>query len=168
MIKQIILCSILISLCGCATNSRPPVTGEAPKGLVKLMADDKIITYADFRIVSSYQGNPRLRQFYMINNHTVPTLIRKKPKIYITSSRTINIVNCDKYQIARFEHIYFSLPYAQGDAVAKTKAFGQWESFNKISLIGMITDMLCNIPPERLKPQPPKDTSNLLLGEFEI
>lgn len=155
MIKYAISCITLLLLCGCTATSRPPVEGEPPKGVIKVLTQEKINTYLDTRTISDYQGNPRLRQIYMINNYKEP--IRINPS-FISSSRTINVINCDAPLWAEFERIYFSQHYAQGDVMLKSTDIAQWKPFSKNSVIGVVANIICKISPERLKPQPPRDT----------
>ncbi|MCL2893454.1 surface-adhesin E family protein [Brenneria sp. MC1SB4.1] len=139
------------------------MAGDPPAGVIKIMGGKEIETFADLRTVSSYQGNNRLRRLYMINNYTDRTKIRENPEIYISSSRAINVVNCDTYERAVFERIYFSQPYALGEVVAKTGEVGQWASFPKASMMGVLADMVCQIDPARLKTEPPKERRTPLL-----
>jgi len=166
MIKPIILGTVIVLLAGCSNQNKPRTVNdsEKPAGVVKIMSDKDIDTFADLRTVSSYQGNNRLRRFYTINNYTKHSKILKNPDIYIFSSRAINVVNCDTNERAVFERVYFSQSYAQGEVVAKTDQIGQWQSFDKRSMMALIAGMICQIDPERLKAEPPKETRTPLIN----
>lgn len=105
-------------------------------------------------MVSMYQGNNHLRKFYMINNYKETKRISSHPPVYANSSRTINIINCDKNQRSVMGWTLFTKPYAEGDIIYAKPDIGQWESFPPQSIIGMIAQLLCKIPPDRLKPEP--------------
>jgi len=92
---------------------------------------------------------------------------KPNPPVYIASSRVINVVNCDTHQRAQFERIYLSEYWGQGDAIAKRGSVGQWESYPAESLLGAMAGRICQIKPEYLKPEPPKDTRPTVLGEFD-
>lgn len=155
----------LLLLTGCAGTSKPlPQTQvKAPAGLIKVLSDDDLTSYADFRVISTYQGNPHLRQFYFINNYAQQRLIIKDPPVYIASSRAINVINCEQNQRAVLNRSMFSKPFAEGILVHAGAEPGQWNTFPKDSLFGMIAESMCNIPVERLKPEPPKDNRKPLL-----
>lgn len=155
----------LLLLTGCAETSKPPpqTPVKAPAGLIKVLADDNLISYADFRVISTYQGNPHLRQFYFINNYVKQRLIIKDPPVYVASSRAINVINCEQNQRAVLNRSMFSKPFAEGILVHVGAEPGQWKTFPKDSLFGMIAESMCNIPVERLKPEPPKDNRKPLL-----
>lgn len=116
-------------------------------------------------MISTYQGNDHLRRFYFINNYAEKTLIIKNPPVYIASSRAIDVINCDKNQRAVMARTYFSKPFAEGDVVHVTQDVGQWESYPKDSLFGIIAESMCSIPVEKLKPEPAKDNRKPLLDE---
>lgn len=163
MIKPFLACAVIGLLCACAPKSAPPPVGEPPKGLFKIMDGDNVITWIDLRSVSAWQGNPNLRRIYMINNYTKRSLIQKEPALYISSSRAINVINCERSERAVFERVYFSLPYAEGEVIAIRDEIGQWEAFPKSSPIGMFATVICKIEPEKLKPEPPKETRKPLV-----
>lgn len=165
MIKPVILCAMVAVLAGCAVPNQPkaPVLGPRPAGLVKLLGDDADGVYADFRVVSTYQGNPHLRRFYMISNYGQPRRITDNPPVYIASSRVISVVNCDTQQRAQFERIYLTQYWGEGEPVLKRESAGQWESFPKDSLMGIFAGAVCQIKPEHLKPEPQKDTRRTLM-----
>lgn len=164
MIKPLLTAAAITLLCACsAPKSTPPTPGEAPRGVVKLMGGDNIITWLDLRTVSSWQGNPQLRRVYMINNYIKPSLIKENPDLYISSSRAINVINCERSERAVFERVYFTEPFAEGKVVSIRQEIGQWEAFPKDSLAGMFARLICKIEPERLKPQPPKETRQPIL-----
>lgn len=169
MIKPLLLCGAvaLLTACAGAGKPQPVVAGDPPHGVIKLLLDDKGGMYADLRAVSTWQGNARLRRFYLINNYSEQTVLNKDPRLVITSSRANNVINCDTQERTLFERIYFSQPYAQGEAIAASRqdAIGQWHSFPKESLIGIVAEMVCQIDPSRLKPEPAKSEPTLL-GEL--
>lgn len=169
MKKPIALCAVLFLLTGCASlnKAKEPKLGPRPSGLIKLLEDDSGGLYADLRTISSYQGNPHLRRFYIVNNYIPPRRFDRNPPVYIASSRVINVVNCDTHQRAQFERIYLSEYWGQGDAIAKRGSVGQWESYPAESLLGAMAGRICQIKPEYLKPEPPKDTRPTVLGEFD-
>ncbi|MGP4128682.1 surface-adhesin E family protein [Pantoea tagorei] len=96
--KKLIWLASLMLLTGCAATSqpRPQPSAKAPAGLVKILADDQLTSYIDYRVISTYQGNSHLRRFYLINNYAERTLIIKEPPVYVSSSRAIDVINCDK------------------------------------------------------------------------
>lgn len=155
----------LLMLTGCAMNNKPqPQTPEkAPPGFVKILQDDKITSYIDFRVISTYQGNSHLRRFYFINNYAQQTKIIDNPPLYIASSRAINVINCDKNQRAVMGRSFYSKPFAEGELVHASVEIGQWESFPENSLIGITAGMMCRIPVEKLKPEPAKESRKPLL-----
>lgn len=164
MIKPLLICAAVGALCACAPKSSPPPVGEPPAGMLKVLTDTKELTsWLDTRSVSTWQDNPRLRRVYMINNYSKRTLILEKPPVYISSSRAINVINCDKNERAVFERVYFSEPYAEGQVISITHEIGQWQPFPKESLMGIFAAAMCQIAPEKLKPQPPKETRKPLL-----
>lgn len=162
MIKYVVFCAMLLVLCGCSTKHLP-AAGEPPTGLIKMFGDEKAITYVDFRTISNYQGNNHLRQFYLIKNYIKPTRISQNSDSYVFSLRSINVVNCDKRQWTVFDLIFFSLPYGEGDVIAKSNPVGQWDPIMENTIVEIIAKMVCVIGPEHLKPQPPKDTRKPLL-----
>ncbi|KYM71428.1 hypothetical protein GKC49_25975 [Pantoea agglomerans] len=151
-----LLCLMFFLLSGCAlkNTSSPDTSAKKPAGLIKVLTDDHAISYADLRMVSIYQGNNHLRKFYMINNYKETKRISSHPPVYANSSRTINIINCDKNQRSVMGWTLFTKPYAEGDIIYAKPDIGQWESFPPQSIIGMIAQLLCKIPPDRLKPEP--------------
>ena len=151
-----LLCLMFFLLSGCAlkNTSSPDTSAKKPAGLIKVLTDDHAISYADLRMVSMYQGNNHLRKFYIINNYKETKRISSHPPVYANSSRTINIINCDKNQRSVMGWTLFTKPYAEGDIIYAKPDIGQWESFPPQSIIGMIAQLLCKIPPDRLKPEP--------------
>lgn len=93
---------VLLMLTGCTgtTKPQPQTPAKAPAGLIKILEDESITSYVDFRVISTYQGNSHLRRFYFINNYAERTLIIKNPPVYVSSSRAIDVINCDKNQRA--------------------------------------------------------------------
>ncbi|AZK62933.1 hypothetical protein F9U42_04180 [Pectobacterium versatile] len=166
MIKSFGLFAVLALLAGCTSHSqlKKENVSNPPAGVIKIMSDEQVLTFADLRNVSSYQGNNRLRRLYTINNYTESKKIGKNPDIYVASSRAINVINCDSLERAVFERVYFSQPYALGDVIAIVDEIGQWEPFHKESMMGLIAGMVCQIAPERLKPELPKETRTPVLG----
>ncbi|WP_224481393.1 surface-adhesin E family protein [Pantoea agglomerans] len=152
-------------LTGCAATSqpRPQPPAKAPAGLVKILADDQLTSYIDYRVISTYQGNSHLRRFYLINNYAERTLIIKEPPVYVSSSRAIDVINCDKNQRAILGHSLFSRPFAEGELVHADLEPGQWKTYPKDSLMGIVAESMCAIPVEKLKPEPPKETRKPLL-----
>lgn len=150
-----LLCLMFFYYQMCFENtSSPDTSAKKPAGLIKVLTDDHAISYADLRMVSMYQGNNHLRKFYMINNYKETKRISSHPPVYANSSRTINIINCDKNQRSVMGWTLFTKPYAEGDIIYAKPDIGQWESFPPQSIIGMIAQLLCKIPPDRLKPEP--------------
>lgn len=170
MIKPVLLCSAIALLTACAGAGKPQpvVAGDPPHGVIKLLLDETGGTYADMRTVSTYQGNPRLRRFYLINNYTDPAIIKQDPPLIIRSSRAVSVINCDTQERAQFERIFFSQFYAQGEAIASSRqdTVGQWSHFPEQSLIGIVAGMLCRLDPSRLKPEPSAQSEPTLLGEL--
>ncbi|AUQ24490.1 surface-adhesin E family protein [Dickeya zeae] len=164
--KHLILCTALTLLAGCSSSNKVPTVGPRPAGLLKMLEDSTGGTYADMRSISSYQNNTHLRRFFLINNYIGPKRVQTEPPIYVSSSRVINVVNCDTQERAQFERIYFSQYWGQGDAILKRETVGQWEKYPKESLIGIVADSICKIDPTHLKPEPPKDTRVPLLGNM--
>ncbi|MDU5473349.1 MULTISPECIES: surface-adhesin E family protein [Pantoea] len=164
MRKLIWLASVML-LTGCATTGKPqPRTpAKAPAGLIKILEDDRVTSYIDFRVISTYQGNSRLRRFYFINNYAERTLIIKEPPVYVSSSRAIDVINCDTNQRAVMGRTLFSEPFAEGDLIHAELEIGQWETYSKESLLGIVAESMCLIPVEKLKPEPPKETRKPLL-----
>lgn len=162
---KILLCLMFFLLSGCAlkNTSSPDTPAIKPAGLIKLLTDDHAISYADLRIVSMYQGNNHLRRFYMISNYKETKPISSHPPVYANSSRTINVINCDKNQRSVMGWTLFTKPYAEGDIIYAKPDIGQWENFPPQSIIGMLAQLLCKIPPERLKPEPAEDITKPLL-----
>jgi hypothetical protein len=155
----------LLMLTGCAGTSKPlsqtPV--KAPPGLIKILEDERVTSYIDFRVISTYQGNSHLRRFYFINNYAERTLIMEDPAVYVSSSRAIDVINCDKNQRAVMGHSLFSKPFAEGELIHADLDIGQWETFPKDSLLGIVAESMCSIPVEKLKPEPAKETRKPLL-----
>lgn len=176
MIKPLLLCGAVALLTACAGAGKSPsaetsepqavAAGDPPHGVIKLLLDDEGGTYADLRAVSTWQGNSRLRRFYIINNYSKQTVIHQDPPLIITSSRANSVINCDTQERTLFDRIYFSKPYAQGDAIASSRqdAVGQWSAFPKESLIGIVAGMVCQLDPSRLKPEPPAQSEPTRLG----
>lgn len=155
----------LLMLTGCAGNSTPlpQTSAKAPAGLIKILEHDGVTSYVDFRVISTYQGNSHLRRFYFINNYAKRTQIMDDPAIYVSSSRAIDVINCDKNQRAVMGRTLFSEPFAEGDLIHADLDIGQWETFPKDSLIGIMAESMCSIPVEKLKPEPAKETRKPLL-----
>jgi hypothetical protein len=156
---------VLLMLTGCTGTSKPlPQTpAKAPAGLIKILENENGTSYVDFRVISTYQDNSHLRRFYFINNYAEQTLIIKNPPVYVSSSRATDVINCDKNQRAVIGHTLFSKPFAEGDLIHATLDVGQWETFPKDSLFGMIAESMCSIPVEKLKPEPAKENRKPLL-----
>lgn len=164
MMRFVLIFTMLALLSGCVRQSSPMVvSSKQPSGVIKLLGDKELTTYVDMRVISAYQGNTNLRQFYMINNYAEITHIGKNPILNISSSSAINVVNCETQQRAQFSRTYYSLPYAQGDVIITRSDVGQWSSINKDSLLGIIANAICLIAPDRLKPEPAKETRKPLL-----
>lgn len=156
---------VLLMLTGCTgtTKPQPQTPAKAPAGLIKVLEDESITSYVDFRVISTYQGNSHLRRFYFINNYAERTLIIKNPPVYVSSSRAIDVINCDKNQRAVMGRSLFSKPFAEGDLVHAGLDMGQWETYPKDSLFGIIAESMCSIPVEKLKPEPAKENRKPLL-----
>lgn len=156
---------VLLMLTGCTgtTKPQPQTPAKAPAGLIKVLKDESITSYVDFRVISTYQGNSHLRRFYFINNYAERTLIIKNPPVYVSSSRAIDVINCDKNQRAVMGRSLFSKPFAEGDLVHAGLDVGQWETYPKDSLFGIIAESMCSIPFEKLKPEPAKENRKPLL-----
>lgn len=167
MMRLIFLFPLLALLSGCVRQS-PPIAapGKPPAGVIKLLEDKELTTYVDMRVISAYQGNTHLRQFYLINNYAKITQLGEKPVLNISSSSAINVINCATQQRAQFSRTYYSLPYAQGDVIVTRSDVGQWSHLRKDSLLGIMANAMCLIAPERLKPEPAKDTRKPLLAEL--
>ncbi|MEI9689342.1 surface-adhesin E family protein [Kosakonia cowanii] len=153
----------LLTGCALKNTTSPDTPAKKPAGLIKLLSDDHAINYADLRMVSMYQGNSHLRRFYMINNYKETKRISSQPPVYVNSSRTINVINCDKNQRSVMGWTLFTKPYAEGDIIYAKPDIGQWESFPPKSIIGMLAQLLCKIPADRLKPEPSQDIRKPLL-----
>ena len=155
----------LLMLTGCAGNSKPlpQTSAKAPAGLIKILENEKATSYVDIRVISTYQGNSRLRRFYFITNYAEQTLIIKNPPVYVASSRAIDVINCDKNQRAVMGSTLFSKPFAEGELIHAELDIGQWKTFPKNSLIGIMAESMCNIPVEKLKPEPAKENRKPLL-----
>jgi hypothetical protein len=156
---------LLLTLAGCAGTSNPQSQAPAktPAGFIKILEDERVTSYVDFRVISTYQGNSHLRRFYFINNYAEQTLIIKDPPVYISSSRAIDVINCDNNQRAVMGRSMFSRPFAEGDLIHSEPDVGQWEAFRKDSLFGIIAESMCSIPVEKLKPEPAKENRKPLL-----
>ncbi|MFJ5160024.1 surface-adhesin E family protein [Pantoea sp. NPDC088449] len=156
---------VLFMLSGCAgtTTPQPQTPTKAPAGFIKVLADERVTSYVDFRVISTYQGNSHLRRFYFINNYAKQTQIIKNPPVYVSSSRAIDVINCDKNQRAVMGRTLFSKPFAEGDLIHASPDVGQWETYPKDSLFGIIAESMCSIPVERLKPEPAKENRKPLL-----
>lgn len=156
---------VLLMLTGCtgATKLQQQTPAKAPAGFIKILEDERVTSYVDFRVISTYQGNSHLRRFYFINNYAEQTLIIKNPPVYVSSSRAIDVINCDKNQRAVMERSLFSKPFAEGDLVHAGLDVGQWETYPKDSLFGIIAESMCSIPVEKLKPEPAKENRKPLL-----
>lgn len=156
---------VLLMLAGCTgtTKPQPQTPAKAPAGLIKILEDERVTSYVDFRVISTYQGNSHLRRFYLINNYAEQALIIKNPPVYVSSSRAIDVINCDKNQRAVMSRTLFSRPFAEGELIHVSEDVGQWETFPKDSLMGMIAESMCNIPVEKLKPEPAKENRKPLL-----
>lgn len=156
---------VLLMLTGCTgtTKPQPQTPAKAPAGLIKILEDESITSYVDFRVISTYQGNSHLRRFYLINNYAERTLIIENPPVYVSSSRAIDVINCDKNQRAVMGRSLFSKPFAEGDLVHAGLDVGQWETYPKDSLFGIIAESMCSIPVEKLKPEPAKENRKPLL-----
>lgn len=156
---------VLLMLTGCTGIGKPLLqsTPKPPAGVIKILEDQKVTSYIDLRVISTYQGNDHLRRFYFINNYAEQELIIKNPPVYIASSRAIDVINCDKNERAIMARTYFSKPFAEGDVIHVSQDVGQWESFPKGSLFGIIAESMCSIPVEKLKPEPAKESRKPLL-----
>lgn len=156
--KTILIAAVLL-LTGCAQNPapKPPVPGTPPHGVIKMMADKELVSWADLRALSTYQGKPQMRRFYIINNYAKPPLMVEHPPLYIASSRAVNVIDCQTKQRAVLQRLMFSEPFASGELMNRAIEPGQWESYDPRSLIGMIAGMACQIPVSHLKPEPPED-----------
>jgi len=168
MTGRALLYLAIVLLAGCVSHKQTdaPVQGARPAGFMPLLEDKTGGTYVDFRTISAYRGNTRLRRFYTVNNYLPPTPI-KNPSVWIASSRVVNVVNCDTKERALFERIYLSEYWGAGEAIAKRKPVGQWESFPENSLFGIVASSVCLIKAESLKPEPSPDTRKMVLGNFQ-
>ncbi|ELY5928695.1 surface-adhesin E family protein [Cronobacter turicensis] len=156
---------IIFLLTGCALKNTesPDAPAKQPAGLIQVMSNDYVISYADLRIVSMYQGNSHLRKFYMISNYKETKRIRSQPPVYANSSRTVNVINCDENQRSVMGWTLFTKPYAEGDIIYAKPELGQWKNFPPESITGMLAQAMCKIPPDRLKPEPGEDIRKPLL-----
>jgi hypothetical protein len=156
---------VLFMLTGCTgtTKPQPKTPAKVPAGFIKILEDESVTSYADFRVISTYQGNSHLRRFYFINNYKDQALIIKNPPVYVSSSRAIDVINCDKNQRAVMGRSLFSEPFAEGELVHAEQDVGQWETYPKDSLFGIIAESMCSIPVEKLKPEPAKENRKPLL-----
>ncbi|OCQ53444.1 hypothetical protein Ppb6_01331 [Photorhabdus australis subsp. thailandensis] len=159
--KRLFIIAGISLLAGCANYATQAVK---PPNMVKVLDNNRATTYFSFEGISAYNNNPHLRQFYTINNYKEPGVISKEKNLSIYSSRTINVVNCDRMETAAFELTFFSEPFAKGLVIARRDEVGQWRTFSEKSIIEMIRGLVCRIDPSRLKPALPKDTQTPLLG----
>lgn len=156
---------LLLMLAGCTNTSKPipPTPAKTPAGLMKILSDDRVTSYIDLRVISTYQGNTHLRRFYFINNYAERSKIIENPPVYVSSSRAIDVINCDKNQRAVMGRTLYSEPFGEGEPIHAELDIGQWESFPKESLMGIVAERMCSIPVARLKPEPAKDSRKPLL-----
>jgi len=153
--KHLSCLAVALLLGGCAHGTapqkaaaEPPVT--RPDGMFKLLEDAELATYFDARSVALYQGNPQLRQFYLINNYLGPTNAGSKlPEI--RSSRATRVINCERDEMAQFGRVYFTQPFAQGQEVTRKNDIPQWGPLERQSLIGKLRDVVCNLDAARLR-----------------
>ena len=153
--KRLAYLAAVLLLGGCAHGTAPhkamaeaPVT--RPPGMFKLLEDAELATYFDARSVALYQGNPQLRQFYLINNYLGPAAPGdKSPEI--RSSQVVRVINCEQDQTAQFGRVYFSQPFAQGQEVARKDDIAQWKPLQRQSLIGNLRDAVCKIDATHLR-----------------
>jgi hypothetical protein len=162
MFKPLLICTALLALYGCAAPTTSKSTSAtAPKGMFKLLGDDKGSYWADLRNVSRYKGNDHLRRIEMVNNYLPP---RPIGKWQVSSSRTVNVINCDTSERASFDKAFMTLPFGEGDIVATDDETGRWASFPRDSLMGIVAEAVCKIPAANLKPEPGPETRKPLLG----
>ncbi|GFM67126.1 hypothetical protein PSCICJ_32440 [Pseudomonas cichorii] len=153
--KRLPYLAAILLLGGCAKGTVPQkAVSEAPTtppaGMFKLLADAKLATYFDADSVALYQGNPHLRQFYLINNYLEPASPSDKPP-EIRSSRAIQVINCERDEMAQFGRVYFSQPFARGHEVTRKSDIPQWKRLERQSLIGMLRDSVCKINAAHLR-----------------
>ncbi|VTP16931.1 hypothetical protein PUATCC27989T_04910 [Phytobacter ursingii] len=161
MFKPLLVCAAFFTLYGCANPVMTKSTATTPpKGMFKLLEDDKGSTWADLRSVSRYKGNDHLRRIYIINNYIPP---RPVSQWQVSSSRTVNVINCDTFERASFDKAFMTLPFGEGDIVATSDEIGRWSSFPKESLIGIVAESVCRITPASLKPEPGPESRKPLL-----
>lgn len=153
--KRLPCLAAVVLLGGCAHSSvqhkavaEAPVT--PPAGMIKLLEDAQLATYFNARSIALYQGNPLLRQFYLINNYLEPTATNDKPPT-IRSSRATRVINCERDEMAEFGRVYFSQPFALGQEVARKSDIAQWEPLQRQSLIGILRDAVCKLDAAKLR-----------------
>ncbi|ATF94670.1 Uncharacterised protein [Cedecea neteri] len=154
--KRALILSVLLLLSGCAKPVKQPE--PRPTGMIKIMEDKDVTTYISMLSVALYQGNPHLRQFYLINNYVKPSLMSEKENLFVRSSRAINVVNCERPERSVFDRVYLSELYGEGKVVAKKDPIGQWQTFPQDSVAGLIQKMVCAIDPALLKDASLKET----------
>ena len=148
------LAAVLL-LGGCAHCTVPQkamaeAPATTPAGMFKLLEDAKLATYFDAHSVALYQGNPHLRQFYLINNYLgLAAPSGKLPEI--RSSRAIQVINCERDEMAQFGRVYFSEPFALGHEVTRKSDTPQWGPLERQSLIGRLRDSVCKIDAAHLR-----------------
>lgn len=153
--KRLPYLAAILLLGGCAQGTVPQkAVSEAPTtppaGMFKLLADAKLATYFDAHSVALYQGNPHLRQFYLINNY-LGLAASSDNLLNIRSSRAIQVTNCERDETAQFGRVYFSQPFALGHEVARESDIPQWAPLERQSLIGMLRDSVCKINAAHLR-----------------
>lgn len=147
--KRVACLTALLLLGGCAHdtathNEVAQAPSSVPAGMFKLLDTAEFATYFDTRSVALYQGNPHLRQFYLINNYLRPDAASDKlPEI--RSSRAILVINCERDEMAQFGRVYFSQPFAQGYEVTGKSDIAQWGPLRRQSRIGALRDPVCKI-----------------------
>ena len=151
--KRLPCLAAVLLLGGCAHGTAPQkAVAEAPTtppaGMFKLLEDAELATYFDARSVALYQGNPHLRQFYLINNYLGPAT---PSGTGIRSSRAIRVINCERDEMAQFGRVYFSEPFALGNEVTRKSDTPQWGPLERQSLIGTLRDSVCKIDAARLR-----------------
>lgn len=147
--KPLLMIIAIALVTGCAPQTQK--VEDKPPHMAKLVDNKELTTYLSFESLSLYNGNPHLRQFYLINNYKQPSVISKDKGITIRSSHAINVVNCVRLERAVFDRVYFSETFGKGKVIAKRESIGQWESFPENSIAGIIREMVCKIPAEKLK-----------------
>lgn len=157
--KRLQCLAAVLLLGGCAHGTVPQKTSaEAPimppAGMIKLLDTPEVATYFDIRSVEVYQGNPHLRQFYLINNYLGPVAPSGKPR-EIRSSQAMEVVNCARDEMARFGRVYFSQPFALGDEVARKGDIAQWTPLERQSMNGTLRNLVCSIDAAHLRPGNP-------------